>query len=222
MPALPLNAAEPVTAVLGVMLYPADEDIAARDCWEALTLAPVVAQLRTEHGNGDVRLLDWILAHCGPFSVGQEDLVERWRGGTMTGELVSVLLWLTANRPDLASWSKAAEWLEAMGKKGFTRSAIYQYKRRFVRVAHLWGAYSINARMIGDLQAFLALSEQIRSWGQSWRRDDRGARPLFGNDMWLPPEGWTHPDPDWPERIKIPHYDLPSLGARTPRWLLPK
>ncbi len=40
MPPLPLNAAEPVTAVLGVMLYPADEDLAARDRWEALTLAP--------------------------------------------------------------------------------------------------------------------------------------------------------------------------------------
>jgi len=222
MPALPLNAAESVTAVLGVMLYPADEDIAARDCWEALTLARVVGQLRAQGGNVEDGLLDWILAHCGPFSVGQEDLVERWRGGTMTGELVSVLLWLTANHPDLASWSKAVEWLEAMGQKGFTRSAIYQYKRRFVRVAHLWGAYCINRRKISDLQAVLALSEQIRSWGQSWRRNDPGAQPLFANDMWLPPEGWMHPDPDWPECIKIARYDLPSLDARTPRWLLPK
>jgi hypothetical protein len=48
MPALPLNAAEPLTAVLGIMLYPADEDTAARDCWEALTL--MVGQLRAQGG----------------------------------------------------------------------------------------------------------------------------------------------------------------------------
>jgi hypothetical protein len=222
MPALPLNAAEPVTAILGVMLYPANEDIAARDCWEALTLAPMVRQLRAQGGNVDDGLLDWILAHCGPFLVDQKDLAERWAGGTMTGELVRVLLWLTAKHPELASWSKAAEWLAAKGPKGFTRSAIYRRRTRFVRVAHLWGAYSVNRRKIGELQTFLGLSEQIRAWGRMWRRADHGVQPLFGNDMWLPPEGWTHPDPDWPERIKIPSYDLSSLGPRTPHWLLPK
>jgi hypothetical protein len=194
MPALPLNAAEPLTAVLGVMLYPADEDTAARDRWEALTIAPIVNQLRAQGGNVDDGLLDWILAHCGPFSVDQKDLAERWAGGTMTGELVSVLLWLTANRPNLASWRRAAQWLEAMNQKGFTRSAIYRRKTRFDRDAHLWGAYSINRRKIGDLQAFLGLSEQIRAWGQKWRRDDHGAQPLFGDDMWF--EGWAHPDRD--------------------------
>ncbi len=51
MPALPLNVAEPVTAVFGVMLYPADEDLTARDRWEALTLAPFVAQLRAQGGD---------------------------------------------------------------------------------------------------------------------------------------------------------------------------
>jgi hypothetical protein len=220
MPALPLNAAEPLTAVLGVMLCPADEDTAARDCWEALTLARVVGQFRAQGGSVDDGLLDWILAHCGPFSVNQKDLAERWAGGTMTGELVCVLQWLTANRPELASWKRAVEWLEAMDQKGFTRSAIYRNKKRFMRVAHLWGAYCIKRRKISDLQAFLGLSEQIRAWGQIWRRDDEKAQPLFANDMWFPPEDWTHPDPDWPERIKFPYYDLPSLGDRTPRWLL--
>jgi hypothetical protein len=222
MPALPLNVAEPVTAVLGIMLYPAQEEVEARDCWEALTLATAVAELRAHGANVDDGLLDWILAYCGPFSIDQKDLAERWARGTMTGELVGVLLWLTARRPELASWSKAVEWLEATNHKGFTRAAIYRHKKRFVRVAHLWGAYSINRRRIGDLQPFLGLSEQIRAWGQMWRRLDVGARPLFGDDMWLPPEGWTHPDPDWPEDIKIPSYDLPSLGVRTPSWLLSK
>jgi hypothetical protein len=37
MPTLSLHAAEPLTAVFGVMLYPADEDIAARDCWDGCT-----------------------------------------------------------------------------------------------------------------------------------------------------------------------------------------
>jgi hypothetical protein len=204
------------------MLYPADDDIAVRDCCEALTLAPRVAQLRKQGVIVEDVLLDWILAHSRLFSVDQRDLAERWAGGTMIGELVSVLIWLTANRPLLASWKRAIEWLEALDQKGFSRTAIYGHKKRFMRVAHLWAAYCINRRKIHDLQAFLALSEQIRAWGQNWRRDDKKAEPLFGNDMWIAPEGWPHPDPDWPERIKIPHYELPPLGARTPPWMLPK
>ncbi len=222
MPTLPLNVAEPVTAVFGVMLYPADEDLTARDRWEALTLAPFVAQLRAQGGDLDDAFVNWILSHCGPHSIDQNDLAERWLGGSMTGELVKVLLWLTYNRPGDASWSKAVEWLEAAASKGFTRSAIYRRKKQFVRVAHLWSAYSLNGRKVGDLRTFLGLSEQIRVWGQMWRRRAQRAEPLFGSDMWLPPEGWKHPDPNWPDRIEIPRYDLPSLAARTPRWLRPR
>src|SRR5215472_14719782 len=110
MPALPLNTAEPLTAVLGVMLYPADEDIAVRDCWEALTLSRMVGQQRTQGSIVENGLLDWILGHCGPFAVDQKDLARRRAWGTMTGELVTVLLWLTVNRPEIASWAKATEW----------------------------------------------------------------------------------------------------------------
>ncbi len=220
MPPLPLNAAEPVTAVLGVMLYPADEDLAARDRWEALTLAPFAPQIRAQGGDIPADLVDWILTHCGPYSVDQNDLAYRWTSGTMTGEVVKVLLWLTAKRPDVASWSKATDWIAAFGPKGFSRSEIYRRRMRFRRVAHLWGAYCISGRRISDLQTFLGLSEQIRVWGQTWRSKARRAQPLFGNDLWVPPEEWQHPDPDWPEQIKIPHYDLPSLGARTPHWLV--
>jgi hypothetical protein len=130
MPTLPLNAAEPMTAVLGVMLFPADEDAAVRDCWEALTLAPMLVQLRSQGAIIEDSLLDWILAHCGPFSVDQEDLADRRTGGIVTGELVTVLHWLTLNHPNIASWSKAIDWLQ-VNRKGFTRSAIYKHKARF-------------------------------------------------------------------------------------------
>jgi hypothetical protein len=219
MPALPLHAGEPLTAVLGVMLYPADEDMAARDCWEALVLAPLVYELRRRGENVENNFLDWLLAHCRLPGIDQTDLRNRWSGGIMTGELISVLHWFTKNRPEIASWKNAIEWLEARNEKGFSRSAIYKHKKQFVRVLHLWGAYSLSGRKIRDLQTFLALSEQIRAWGQRWRRKDDKAEPLFGTDMWSPPATWKHPDPDWPELIKIPSYDLPSLGACTPHWL---
>jgi hypothetical protein len=61
MATLPLNAAEPVTAVLGVMLYPADDEVAARDRWQALTLALFVSRLRAQGGDIPPHLLDWIL-----------------------------------------------------------------------------------------------------------------------------------------------------------------
>ena len=46
-----------------------DEDAPIRDCWEALTLAPMLVQLRSRGAIIEDSLLDWILAHCGPFSV---------------------------------------------------------------------------------------------------------------------------------------------------------
>jgi hypothetical protein len=199
MPVLPLNVAEPPTAVLSVMLYPADEDIASRDCWEALNLARPVAELQNQGADVDPGLINWILSHSSPYTVDPNDLRRRWRYGSMTGELLKVLIWLTARHPKLASWNKASQWLEAMNHKGFTRSAIYDRKGQFLRVAHLWGAYSLNGQKIGDLQRFLALSEQIRMWGQSWRREALKADPLLGDDMWIPPKWWKHPDPDWPE-----------------------
>lgn len=220
MPVLPLHVAEPVTAVLGVMLYPADEDLQARDRWEAQVLGHLISKLREEGKDVENGLKDWVFARSGgPFALDQKGLRDRWLGGTMVGELVSVVHWFTRNSPEIASWETGIEWLEAMNVKGCTRSAIYKHKKRFVRVLHLWCAYSLSGRKIRDLQAFLALSEQIRAWGQRWCRKVDKAEPLFGTDMWSPPGNWKHPDPDWPELIKIPSYELPSLGARAPSWL---
>jgi hypothetical protein len=219
MPALPLHVAEPLTAVLGVMLYPADEDSATRDCWEALTLARPLGQLQKQRAEVDAGLVNWVLSHSGPYTIDQKDLGRRWANGSMTGELVKVLIWLTHRHPELASWNKASQWLEAMDQKGFTRSTIYDRKAQFLRVAHLWGAYSVNGQKMDDLQSFLALSEQIRIWGQSWRRKAHKSEPLLGHDMWIPPKWWKHPDPDWPDQIKIPAYELVPLGSLTPSWL---
>jgi hypothetical protein len=221
MSALPLNAAEPLTAMFGVMLYPADADIEARNRFEALVLAPFLDKLHRQGQKIEDGLRNWVLANCGgPFALDQKDLRGRLAGGMMIGELVSVVHWFTRNRPEIASWETGVEWLEAMNVKGCTRSAIYKHRKRFVRVLHLWGAYSLSRRRIGDVQSFLALSEQIRAWGQRWRRKADKAKPLFGTDMWSPPPNWKHPDPDWPELIKIPYYELPSLGARAPKWLI--
>jgi hypothetical protein len=125
MPAIPLDAAEPLTAMFGVMLYPADADIEARDRFEALVLAPLIDKVRREGQNVGDELRDWVLAHCaGPFALDQKDLRDRLRGAMITGELVSVVHWLTRNRPEIASWETGMEWLEAMNVKGCTRSAI--------------------------------------------------------------------------------------------------
>jgi hypothetical protein len=66
-----------------------------------------------------------------PYSVDQKDLAERWTGGIITGEVVKVLIWLTAKRPHVASWSKATDWMAAFGPKGFSRSEIYPLRMRF-------------------------------------------------------------------------------------------
>jgi hypothetical protein len=220
MPILPLDVAVPPIAVLGVMLFPSCDDEAKREAFEASMLAPVLGEYATEGGelSDTGELLAWTLQRCGPHTVNRDDLADRWRGGTTIGELVKVMLWLTRRFPKDASWSKAVERLEAYaGRQPFSRTAIYGYKRRFGSVAHLWAAYCIRERQIGDLQRFLTLSEGLRIWGQRWRRPAAKAEPIFDSEMWRPADIWRPPAGCEPPAVDAPDFNFELRPPHAPR-----
>ena len=91
MPFLPLDHPEPYFATLGVMLYPAiDEvDTPKARAYVAQVLARTFSRFREAGGNPPYDVLAPILMDAGePLS----DLQERWWGGRATGELFKNIL----------------------------------------------------------------------------------------------------------------------------------
>jgi hypothetical protein len=149
------------------------------------------------------------------------------------GELFKVLFALANHDPELASWEHAARIVEATAAKAKaygSRTSIMEAKRRFLSVAHLWGAYSIRGRkwreqvdvnysFADDVQSFLAEAEYLRIWGQTWIVDARNAKSALPAEAWALPENWAPAPrkPDWPPTgvipsIRLPHGVLPPRG----------
>ena len=106
MPFLPLDHPEPYFATLGVMLYPAiDEvDTPKARAYVAQVLARTFSRFREDGGNPPYDVLAPILMDAGePLS----DLQERWWGGRATGELFKTFFVLFNTDPRLASWENA-------------------------------------------------------------------------------------------------------------------
>jgi hypothetical protein len=195
------------------MLFPQEEEEAERDGWEATISAPILKRYQKQGGEVPPEVINFLIDNIGPQATDARDLRERWLGGTTVGELVKVMLWLTNEREDVASWEKAAEWLWAYdhNTSSSSRRSVLSAKARFSRVLHLWGASCIRGRHLNDFESFLAEAEFLRGWGQTWKRKAAKAEPLFGADMWFAPG--VEPV----ERLN--YYELPQLGKSAPGWL---
>jgi hypothetical protein len=107
MPTLPLDHPEPFAATLGVMLYPATDEIdppKAR-AFAAQWVAEQPYRLFHEAGH---RLPEDVVARL-LVDAGQRltDLEERLWGGLATGDLFKTFFALAENDPALASWENA-------------------------------------------------------------------------------------------------------------------
>jgi hypothetical protein len=226
VPILPLDHPEPFAATLGVMLYPGTDD---RDCLKARAFVArwLATPLSRYHAAGH-GLPYGSLARIAESPVDTlDDLQERYWGGTATGELVKTLFALANSNPRLASWNNAVKMFcivanRESARKG-SRTDVFEAKRRFFSVAHLWGAWSIREGRfepqpdIGydgyeDFQSFLTEAEIIRQWAHTWRSMRARSSPLFPADMWIPPESWKPPvrNGNWPNTGRIPALALPD------------
>ena len=225
MPFLPLDHSEPFSATLGVMLYPAmdEADAPKARAYAAQYLASAFTCFRETGGIPPYEVLAPILMDAGqPLA----DLEERWRGGRATGEAFKIFFALFNTEPKLASWNNAIKVVELIAKrfkvKG-ARSDLWDAKRRFLTVAHLWGAWSIREGQFvqhpevgynggADFQSFLAEAEILRQWGQSWRPPRAKSEPPLPPKVWQVPEDWEPPtrQPGWPKTGMIPFITLPE------------
>ena len=225
MPILPLDSPEPFAAVLGVMLYPgadADERRRAR-AFAAHYLAEPIHRFHEAGGFLSHNDLVRIVTAGGERL---DDLENRWWEATATGELFKTYFALFNTDPALASWENAvrlAQLIAAKHRVSGARSALWEARRRFLGVAHLWGAWCIRGGRftprpeVGydgwqDFQSFLAEAEILRRWGQSWHATRAKAEPPLPGDVWRVPGEWRPPDrePGWPETGKVPALVIPD------------
>jgi hypothetical protein len=154
------------------------------------------------------------------------DLDDCWWAGTATGELFKTLFLLAKTAPGLTSWNSAIKIFELVAvrnKAKGSRAELWDAKRRFVSVAHLWGAWCIREGRFGeqpevgyngfdDFQSFLAEAEILRDWGQSWCPARAKSSPLLPLDAWRVPDGWAPPirRTGWPKTGVIRILHLPD------------
>jgi hypothetical protein len=219
MPILPLDHPEPFAATLGVMLYPGtdNDDIPKARAFVPHWLATPIRRCE-EAGH---KISRDVLLHIA-MDAGQplDDLDKRWWGGTATGELFKTLWALINTNRALATWNNAikiSELVAARSKTSGSRSTLWEARRRFLSVAHLWAAWAIRGgtfdtnpeRGYADFQLFLAEAEILRDFGQTWRPARTNSEPLLPIDIWKVPENWT-PAIRYPESAKIPMLLLPE------------
>jgi hypothetical protein len=202
MPILPLDYPEPFAATLGVMLYPAIEEATKARAFAAQFLAGPIRRLREAGHRLSYEALERIVMDAGQRLT---DLDVRWWGGSATGETFKTLFALANTDPVLASWSNAITIAEkAAARHSGARTSLYEMRRRFWSVAHLWGAWSIregkfvqNAEVgydgVADFQSFLAEAEALREWGESWQPLRRNSDPALPPEVWRVPPSWQPP-----------------------------
>jgi hypothetical protein len=153
-----------------------------------------------------------------------DNLDQRWRDGSLLGEVFKVFFALANHQPEWASWAHAARIVErgaAAARVPAARTSIMGAKQRLLSVAHLWGAYSIRGRKwqaklevnytyTDDVLNFLAEAEILRNWGQGWKANAAKAKPPLPAEVWEMPATWVPPfrKPGWPATGMIPDIEL--------------
>jgi hypothetical protein len=137
-----------------------------------------------------------------------------------------VISWHTALCCVLASWNnviRIAELTATRANASGSRSALWDARRRFLSVAHLWGAWSIRKGRfetrpeveydgVADFQSFLTEAEILRQWGQRWRPPRPRSKPFLPPCVWQVPANWEPlpRQPGWPDTGKVPVFTLPE------------
>ena len=221
MPVLPLDHPDPLMGTLAVMHYPATEAADQRRA-RALTARLLAGPLEEFHSTGGRLTYEELALIATGAGEPIEDFESRHFGGTAMGELFKMFFALHNTDPILASWENAIKLARVVAREHelpASRSFLHETRRRFMPVAHLWAALSIREGRwmtdpscgyegTHDFALFLAESEILRRWGQTWRHPRDKSRPPLPEEVWCPPDHWAPPEhqPGWPtQRGRIPH-----------------
>jgi hypothetical protein len=205
------------------MLYPGHDEDTKRRAFAAQYLAE---RIRIFHERGGTLPYNHLIRIATDAGARLDDLDARWWEGTTIGQVFKTLFALFNTDPELATWEKAiliAQRVAAKEGASGSRSALWKARTHYLSVVHLWGAWAIREGTFApspdvdydewaDFQSFLAESEILRRWGQTWRPTRAKAEPLLPADVWRVPDDWEPParQPGWPKTGQIPDIVIPD------------
>src|SRR5262249_24266552 len=140
--------------------------------------------------------------------------------GMLAGEQLKVLAAIAHSQPKRASWNAAAK-LDA-GRTGTSRAVLYEARREFLSVIHLWAAYILRGQQFaGDaargytalyaIGIFVAEAMPLLQGATSFKLAGKKAEPTLDQgkvDFWVPSSDWPPPafQAGWPRdgRLRMP------------------
>ena len=212
MPYLNLTAGEPWAETWGVMVFPDDE--AARRAFIA-TLWLGFYPKYEKSGLGQLMPRSALLSvmETAVTMVIEPDQIDvRRYKGLAAGEQLKVLFALAQTEPKCASWNAVTQLVKRQTEK--SRSYLYDPRRAFLPVIHLWAAFILRDqrchadaargyRAIDDLYMFITEAMALLQWSTKFRLPRQKAEPALNRqmvDFWTPPPEWSPPisRPEWP------------------------
>ena len=225
MPYLPLYSPEPLSATLGIMLYPglSDDDSRRAKAFAAYFLGRPIEQADSEGYAVEGAFLRELVVSGGEPLL---DLKDRYYWGTAVGQMFKTFFALDNTNRKFASWHRAIELAQKEAKKAGlkgSKRALLREVDRFATVAHLWGAWAIRDGEftqkpdvgydgLDDFYSFVAEAEALRHWSQDWSGPRSDARPPLPSDAWRAPADWLPPvrQMDWPDTGCVPIFTMPD------------
>ena len=216
MPYLNLNQGEPWAETLAVMHFP--DDAAKRQAYLAKLWSGFYPAYE-EAGAGELVPRSVFLSVMAAVAadVDRDEIADRRYKGLAAGEQLKVLFALAQTEPKRASWNAAARLAE--WNSGKSRAYLYDARREFLPVIHLWAAFILRDQRfygdesrgytaIDDLHTFIAEAMALLQWGMHFKLPRKKAEPTLALqtvDYWTPPRDWSPPisRPEWPRDGRV-------------------
>jgi hypothetical protein len=212
MPYLNLAGGEPWAETWGVMLFP-DDEAARRAFIATLWLGFYPKYERSGLAQSMPRSVLLSAMETAVAMVIQPDQIAARRyKGLAAGEQLKVLFALAQTELKRASWNAAIRLVERQTEK--SRSFLYDARRAFLPVIHLWAAFLLRDQRvhadeacgygeIDDLNMFIAEAMALLQWSTNFRLPRTKSEPTLNPqmvDFWTPSPEWSPPTPrpEWP------------------------
>ena len=153
-----------------------------------------------------------VMETAATMAIPPDEIATRQDKGLAAGEQLKVLFALAQTEPKCASWNAVTQLVKRQTEK--SRSYLYDPRRAFLPVIHLWAAFILRDqrchadaargyRAIDDLYMFISDAMALLQWSTEFRLCRKKAEPTLNRQtvtFWTPPPEWSPPlpRPGWP------------------------
>jgi hypothetical protein len=221
VPYLNLGVGEPAAEIWSVMLFPEDDRKRAvymARLWQGFY--PTFEEDNLGEPVARPVLLSIMKTAAAVDLIDRAELKARHWEGMLAGEQLKVRAAIVQSQPKRASWNAAAKLVA--GRTGTSRAVLYEARRKFLSVIHLWAAYILRGQQfpgdaapgytaLDDIRIFVAEAMALLQWATSFKLDRKKAEPTLDRnrvDFWVPSPDWSPPafKAGWPRdgRLRVP------------------